>query len=129
MEGVGKRLILWGFQVTLNCLLIKLSGGGYPLFYEYGTLAQVVEHLTFNQVVWGSNPQCLITCRLFNGHSLKSLFFCCFGVYHGGNGGVGSGGRDIKCLYRLWEPPSAALDLGSCIIFVMVYGKQQYSVL
>ncbi len=77
--------------------------------------------LPFNQVVWGSNPQCLITCRLFNGHSLKSLFFCCFGVYHGGNGGVGSGGRDIKCLYRLWEPPSAALDLGSCIIFVMVY--------
>ena len=34
-------------------------GGGYPLFYEYGTLAQVVEHLTFNQVVRGSNPRCL----------------------------------------------------------------------
>lgn len=30
MEGVGKRLILWGFQVTLNCLLIKLSGVRIP---------------------------------------------------------------------------------------------------
>ena len=26
----------------------------------YGILAQVVEHLTFNQVVRGSNPRCLI---------------------------------------------------------------------
>ena len=27
---------------------------------KYGILAQVVEHLTFNQVVGGSNPPCLI---------------------------------------------------------------------
>ncbi len=27
---------------------------------EYGILAQVVEHLTFNQVVRGSSPRCLI---------------------------------------------------------------------
>ena len=27
--------------------------------YKYGPLAQVVEHLTFNQVVWGSIPQWL----------------------------------------------------------------------
>ena len=27
---------------------------------EYGILAQLVEHLTFNQVVRGSNPRCLI---------------------------------------------------------------------
>ena len=26
----------------------------------YGILAQLVEHLTFNQVVRGSNPRCLI---------------------------------------------------------------------
>ena len=44
-------------------------------------------------------------------------------------GALGVGTGDIKCLYKLWEPPSVALDLGSCIIFVMVYGKQQYSVL
>ena len=30
------------------------------LLLNYGPLAQVVEHLTFNQVVWGSNPQWLI---------------------------------------------------------------------
>ena len=27
---------------------------------SYGTLAQSVEHLTFNQVVGGSNPPCLM---------------------------------------------------------------------
>ena len=27
---------------------------------KYGILAQLVEHLTFNQVVRGSNPRCLI---------------------------------------------------------------------
>ena len=28
------------------------------MIIEYGALAQVVEHLTFNQVVRGSNPRC-----------------------------------------------------------------------
>ena len=28
---------------------------------QVGTLAQVVEHLTFNQVVRGSSPRCLIS--------------------------------------------------------------------
>ena len=28
---------------------------------KYGILAQLVEHLTFNQVVGGSNPPCLIS--------------------------------------------------------------------
>ena len=28
--------------------------------YNYGALAQSVEHLTFNQVVRGSNPRCFI---------------------------------------------------------------------
>ena len=33
---------------------------------KYGVLAQSVEHLTFNQVVRGSNPRCLIEiCRLY----------------------------------------------------------------
>ena len=31
---------------------------------EYGVLAQSVEHLTFNQVVRGSNPRCLIAKSL-----------------------------------------------------------------
>ncbi len=32
----------------------------------YGTLAQSVEHLTFNQVVWGSIPQCLMVGRFLS---------------------------------------------------------------
>ena len=34
------------------------SNPASPVFY--GILAQMVEHLTFNQVVRGSNPRCLI---------------------------------------------------------------------
>ena len=30
---------------------------------KYGVLAQSVEHLTFNQVVRGSNPRCLTTLK------------------------------------------------------------------
>ena len=30
---------------------------------KYGVLAQSVEHLTFNQVVRGSNPRCLMNER------------------------------------------------------------------
>ena len=37
----------------------------------YGTLAQSVEHLTFNQVVGGSNPPCL--SRTVSSYSI--LFF------------------------------------------------------
>ena len=38
----------------------------------YGCVAQVVEHLTFNQVVRGSNPRCLM--RKMHGNA---SFFCC----------------------------------------------------
>ena len=34
---------------------------------KYGVLAQSVEHLTFNQVVGGSNPPCLIAERSIYG--------------------------------------------------------------
>ena len=37
---------------ALGILLVKIFG--------YGRVAQVVEHLTFNQVVRGSNPRTLI---------------------------------------------------------------------
>ena len=51
-------------------LLIQLSnarfdsGSGHcvcitKITHGYGALAQLVEHLTFNQVVRGSNPRCL----------------------------------------------------------------------
>ena len=34
--------------------------GSIPALGIYGALAQLVEHLTFNQVVRGSNPRCFI---------------------------------------------------------------------
>ena len=37
---------------------------------SYGVLAQSVEHLTFNQVVRGSNPRCL------SGQAYVLVFFC-----------------------------------------------------
>ena len=42
---------------------------------KYGILAQLVEHLTFNQVVRGSNPRCLIyagVAELADAQDLKS---------------------------------------------------------
>ena len=45
----------------------------------YGTLAQSVEHLTFNQGVGGSNPPCLILC----GRG-KQRHFVPRGFVHGG---------------------------------------------
>ena len=46
-----------------------VSGGMFrresTLHNLYGILAQVVEHLTFNQVVGGSNPPCLIFRSLY----------------------------------------------------------------
>ena len=42
------RFRLWAFLLPISMLI------------EYGALAQLVEHLTFNQVVRGSNPRTLI---------------------------------------------------------------------
>ena len=49
---------------------------GWPSF---GILAQVVEHLTFNQVVRGSSPRCLSNDMVCKDHKKKSsstTFFC-----------------------------------------------------
>lgn len=52
-------------QAVRHWILIPAFAGSNPaspaIFYKYGILAQLVEHLTFNQVVGGSNPPCLIT--------------------------------------------------------------------
>ena len=42
------------------CHWFDSGSGHFRLFDEDGILAQLVEHLTFNQVVGGSNPPCLI---------------------------------------------------------------------
>ncbi len=44
---------------------------------SYGVLAQSVEHLTFNQVVRGSNPRCLTTLKQRKASKIKvSRCFC-----------------------------------------------------
>ena len=55
------------------------SGSGHFLTHklEFGRVAQSVEHLTFNQVVRGSNPRTLIVNVGENvEESMFSLFFC-----------------------------------------------------
>ena len=41
---------------------------------SYGTLAQSVEHLTFNQVVGGSNPPCLIIDKRYRKYDTFYFF-------------------------------------------------------
>ena len=43
----------------------RVSGSIPELGIFYGALAQSVEHLTFNQVVRGSNPRCFIKSKSF----------------------------------------------------------------
>ena len=49
---------------------------------EYGRVAQVVEHLTFNQVVRGSNPRTLTECisRKCRIYAVFRLFLSFFAV-------------------------------------------------
>ena len=46
-----------------------------PPLITYGTLAQLVEHLTFNQVVGGSIPPCLILKDDVNAYYSVFTFF------------------------------------------------------
>ena len=54
------RFRLWAFILLKSRMKIK-----------YGALAQSVEHLTFNQVVRGSNPRCLMKKTLDLSRSLE----------------------------------------------------------
>ena len=47
-------------QAVRHSTLTAACAGSNPASPVYGCVAQVVEHLTFNQVVRGSNPRTLI---------------------------------------------------------------------
>ena len=84
----------------------------------YGILAQVVEHLTFNQVIRGSNPRCLIRKRKPSLVRVVVFFFYWYMVNWTSNKVVDRGARrpgDV-CLART-EAERRPLDVrGSCFV-------------
>ena len=64
----------------------------FLMFYCFGSLAQSVEHLTFNQVVGGSNPPCLTRC-------------CDILIW-----GFEPPGRDLSCLTRFFYTASSHFE-------------------
>ena len=72
------------------------SGSGHS--GGYGALAQSVEHLTFNQVVRGSNPRCLSEKRR---RTLETRFSVFLYVVQTKTGAFYSAGQKGKMNYRL----------------------------
>ena len=72
------NLLWWVWRSWLARQIVALEAvGSNPTIHPfYGSLAQLVEHLTFNQVVRGSNPRTLIVVRdmILERSRIMSLF-------------------------------------------------------
>ncbi len=67
------RFRFWAFCYAINYYIIELLQLGIMIIS--GALAQSVEHLTFNQVVGGSNPPCFTQIFIYNWSTIKILTY------------------------------------------------------
>ena len=74
-------MVLKDIEIKNKKKVAKKNNGGYISANVYGCVAQLVEQLTLNQWVWGSNPHAP-TIRKAVLRKLRRLFFIKFALSH-----------------------------------------------